>query len=192
MRLKISTICGLQLCNRRLQLRHARFIIPHFRILKSRRGYDNINVTLRYKRSLPVKKLVCILLFFCLCACASAETLGAYLPLYQSPAAHRGGETVSTSMPEEAVPYIAAQLTQAGSFSLGIGRTFLYLQQGMLICEHTAQNAGDYCVISCRTQDDMGHPVFEFLFEQFSKDGVKTLSAVYAYANGMWTPTILP
>ena len=53
-----------------------------------------------------MKKLVCILLLFCLCVSASAETLGAYLPLYQSPAAHRGGETLSMSMPEEAVPYI--------------------------------------------------------------------------------------
>ena len=139
-----------------------------------------------------MKKLVCILLLFCLCACASAETLGAYLPLYQSPAAHRGGETLSMSMPEETVPYIAAQLAQSDSFSLGIGRTFLYLQQGMLICEHTAQNEGDYCIISCRTQDDLGNPVFEFLFEQFSRDGTKTLSAVYAYADGMWLPTLHP
>lgn len=132
-----------------------------------------------------MKKLVCILLMLCCALCATAESMGEYLPLYVSGAASRGGETVSMSVPEEEITDIAAQLAAMEQFSLGVGHTFLYLQQGMLIVEHTAQSAGDYCQVSYRTVDEMGNAVFEFLIEQFSQ-GVNTLSAVYAYENGEW------
>ena len=132
-----------------------------------------------------MKKLVCILLMLCCALCATAESVGEYLPLYVSGAASRGGQTVSMSVPEEEIKGIALQLQMMKQFSLGVGHTFLYLQQGMLIVEHTAQNAGDYCKVSYCTVDELGNAVFEFLIEQFSQD-VKTLSAVYAYENGEW------
>ncbi len=136
-----------------------------------------------------MKKLLCILLMLCCALPALAEMPFAYLPLYQSPAASRGGETVSISLPEEQLFDIAAQLNALEQFSLGVGRTFLQLQQGMLIVEFTAQSAGDYCCVSYRTADEMGQSVFEFLIEQYTQ-GQKTLSAVYAYENNEWLLTI--
>lgn len=138
-----------------------------------------------------MKKLVCILLMLCCAMSALAEMPGAYLPLYQSPAASRSGETVSMSLPQEEITGIAAQLQAMKQFSLGVGRTFLYLQQGMLIVESTAQSAGDYCCVSYRTVDETGQSIFEFLIEQYTQ-GTKTLSAVYAYENGEWILSILP
>ena len=138
-----------------------------------------------------MKKLLCLLLMLCCAFSALAEQAGEYLPLYQSPAAHRGGETVSASLPEKELAAIAKELEQMEPFSLGIGRTFLYWQQNLLIVEHTAQAAGDYCCVSYRTADENGAPVFEFLIEQYAQ-GSKTLSAVYAYENGEWVLEILP
>lgn len=138
-----------------------------------------------------MKKLVCILLMLCCALGALAEMPGAYLPLYQSPAASRSGETVSISLPEEQLADIAAHLAAAEQFSLGVGRTFLYLQQGMLIVEYTAQSAGDYCCVSYRTTDENGQSVFEFLIEQYTQD-MKTLSAVYAFENGEWLLKMTP
>lgn len=137
-----------------------------------------------------MKKLLCLLLMLCCVFSALAEQAGEYLPLYQSPAAHRGGETVSASLPEREIPAIASELMEMETFSLGIGRTFLYWQQSLLIVEYTAQAAGDYCCVSCRTMDETGTPVFEFLIEQYAQ-GSKTLSAVYAYENGEWVLEIL-
>lgn len=136
-----------------------------------------------------MKKLLCILLMLCCTLSALAEMPGAYLPLYQSPAASRGGETVSMSLPEEEIIDIAAQLQAMEQFSLGVGHTFLYLQQGMLIVEFTALSAGDTCCVSYRTVDEMGQSVFEFLIEQYAQ-GQKTLSATYAYENNEWILTI--
>ena len=135
-----------------------------------------------------MKKLVCILLLCCLCIPALAEYIPVYQPLYQSPAASRAGETISTSMPRASVSLPES----LSSFSIGVGRTFVYLQQGMLIVEHMAQAAGDYCLISCRAQNDMGQDVPEFLIEQFSAGGMPTLRAVYAWINNEWQLTILP
>lgn len=139
-----------------------------------------------------MKKLVCLMLLCCLILPALAQQTGEYLPLYQSPAALRRGETVSVSVPEEEIKAIAAQLAAADNFSLGAGRTFLYLQQGLLIVEHTAQSAGDYCLISCRTEDEYGKSVFEFLIEQFNAANEKTFSFVYSYENDEWLLTLLP
>lgn len=138
-----------------------------------------------------MKKLLCILLMLCCAMSALAEMPGAYLPLYQSPAASRSGETVSMSLPEEELTDIAAHLAAMEQFSLGVGRTFLYLQQGMLIAEYTAQSAGDYCCISYRTTDENGQSVFEFLIEQYTQ-GMKTLSAVYAFENNEWLLELKP
>lgn len=139
-----------------------------------------------------MKRMMCLLLCCCLMLPALAENRGEYLPLYQSHGAIYGGETVSVSIPEEEVDLLAAQLAMMDSFSLGVGRTFLYLQQGLLIVEFTAQSAGDYCLISCRTEDEWGNSVFEFLFEQFTAAGDRTLAAVYTHENDEWLLTLLP
>lgn len=138
-----------------------------------------------------MKKLLCLLLC-CLILPAMAQEMGAYQPLYQSPASLRSGQTVSVSVPEEEAKWIASLLAAQDDFSLGAGRTFLYLQQGLLIVEYTAQSAGDYCVISCRTQDEAGLSVFEFLLEQFTAAGEKTLSVLYRYDGRDWLPEFQP
>lgn len=139
-----------------------------------------------------MKKIVCLMLLICLCLPALAENVGEYLPLYQSPAANRAGETVSMSMPAKDVAAIAPEFKELESFSLGAGRTILYWQQGMLIVEFTANAAGEACLVSCRTQDEAGNAVFEILLEQFGAGGEATLRALYSWGDQQWQLTLLP
>ena len=139
-----------------------------------------------------MKKWVCLMVLLCLCLSALAENVGEYLPLYQSPAAKRAGETVSMSMPVREAEPIAEVLKAMEDFSLGAGRTFLYWQQGMLIVEFTAQSAGESCLVSCRTQDETGNAVFEILLEQLSIGGEATLRALYSWEDQQWQLTLLP
>lgn len=138
-----------------------------------------------------MKRMLCLLLC-CLILPAMAQEMDAFELLYQSPASLHGGQTVSVSVPEKEVKWINHLLAAQNSFSLGAGCTFLYLQQGLLIAEFTAQSAGDYCEISCRTQDESGADVFELLFEQFTAAGDRTLSVLYRYDGRDWIPEFLP
>lgn len=133
-----------------------------------------------------MKKLLCLLLLCCLCLTAYAQTPGEYTPLYHSRAASRAGETVTFSKPLAQLTGTDAWPAQVDPFSLGAGNTFVQLQQGMLIIEHTAQSKGDTFSVSFRTADETGSPVFELLLEQFSKDGTLTLRALYRYTGGEW------
>ncbi|MBR5232181.1 MAG: hypothetical protein IKW00_08055 [Clostridia bacterium] len=139
-----------------------------------------------------MKKLLCLLLLCCLCLTAFAETAGEYTRLYHSRAASRAGETVTFSKPLAQLTGTDAWPAQVDPFSLGAGNTFVQLQQGMLIIEHTAQSKGDRFDVSFRTEDETGAPVFELLLEQFAKDGAATLRALYCYADGEWELEFLP
>ena len=133
-----------------------------------------------------MKKLLCLILLLCLCLPALAENTSEYQPLYTSRAASRKGEAVTYSKPLSKLKGTDGWPDGLDPFSLGAGNTFVQLQQGMLIIEHTSSHKGDIFAVSFRTEDEKGEPLFELLLEQLSADGTPALRAVYRYTGGEW------